>query len=282
MTMEGYCKECNVLEDLSNGICMSCTPTADIKETKEHEEGIQVFNNLTVLREVRQTTKYKKRVLCRCVCGRAVTVNMTDLKTGNTKSCGCLKEAWMKSGNMNRSHGKSHLPIYGVWSAMIQRCTNPNSTQYYKYGAEGVTVCPEWLTFEPFYKWSLANGWKPNLSIDREDGRKEYSPGNCRWVTLRVQAINQKVNSRNTSGFPGVGRKKNGKQWKWLARININGRRKHIGYYNNKEEAITAWINYVEENNLDEYRDRYKYIEGIEEYLQQWRDTYKTVPGTSK
>ena len=238
----------------------------------------QKFNKLTVVKEIPQTTKYKSRVLCKCDCGNTVEVNVTDLKSDNTKSCGCEKEKWMKSGLMNRSHGKSHLFIYKTWGSMIQRCTNPNSAQYYKYGAKGITVCKEWLEFELFYRWALTNGWKSGLSIDRKDGRKGYSSDNCRWVTLRVQAINQKVNSRNTSGFPGVGKKKNGKQWKWVARINVEGRRKHIGYYDSKEKAILAWINYVEEHNLNEYKDTYKYIKGIKRYLQQWRDTYKTVP----
>ena len=42
--------------------------------------------------------------------------------------------------------------------------------------------------------WSEANGYKDGLTIDRIDGTKGYSPGNCRWVDVYVQNNNTSRN----------------------------------------------------------------------------------------
>lgn len=90
-------------------------------------------------------------------------------------------------------HGLSHTPIYEAWKGMKGRCNCPTDSAYKDYGARGIKVCREWEN-DPvaFYKWSIDNGWKKGLSIDRINNNKGYSPSNCRWTTKTVQNRNRR------------------------------------------------------------------------------------------
>ncbi len=91
-------------------------------------------------------------------------------------------------------------PIYISYYAMIDRCCNPKNKSYKWYGAKGIKVCDEWaediIGFERFSVWSLENGWRKGLTIDRINADKDYCPENCRWITIQEQQIN-KSNSLN-------------------------------------------------------------------------------------
>lgn len=123
---------------------------------------------------------------CRCDCGTTAFVSASNLGSGNTKSCGC----WGIEARavINTTHGKSKLPIYSVWQSMVDRCTNPNNKRYARYGGRGITVCPEWLSFEKFHRdmGEPASG----KSLDRINNDLGYSKENCRWATRVEQASN--------------------------------------------------------------------------------------------
>lgn len=93
--------------------------------------------------------------------------------------CGC---GWCTG---RRTHGdtirRSPTPEYKTWSAIRQRCTNPNNKNYASCGGRGISVCERWSDFTLF----LADmGRKPggNYSIARIDSSGDYEPGNCLWV----------------------------------------------------------------------------------------------------
>ena len=77
---------------------------------------------------------------------------------------------------------------------MRQRCNNPRSYSYKKYGAKGIDVCQEWEKFVPFWHWASENGYNDSLTLDRIDGSQGYCPENCRWVDYKTQARNRANN----------------------------------------------------------------------------------------
>lgn len=91
-------------------------------------------------------------------------------------------------------HGEHGTRLYGIWKNMKYRCSNPNSPAYKDYGARGIFVCAEWQQYEPFRAWAIANGYRENLTIDRIENDKGYSPDNCRWATMKTQSNNTRMN----------------------------------------------------------------------------------------
>lgn len=127
----------------------------------------------------------------KCYCGNTFVSEAANVKSGHTKSCGCLQKAIVS--NREYVHGKHESSTYASWENMIQRCTNPNATGYEYYGGRGISVCKEWRTFVNF----LADmGDRPeNTSIDRINSDGNYEPNNCRWADKTTQMKNRRPRS---------------------------------------------------------------------------------------
>lgn len=85
-------------------------------------------------------------------------------------------------------------PDYKIWDGIKQRCYNPENGSYKYYGERGITMCDRWL--ESFDNFITDMGERPeprsSYSIDRRDFNGNYEPGNCRWATAQIQAINKR------------------------------------------------------------------------------------------
>lgn len=90
------------------------------------------------------------------------------------------------------THELTKHPLYGVWSAMKDRCMKERCPAYKWYGARGITVCAEWMDFSVFYSWAIASGWEKGLTIERNKNSLGYSPDNCSFIPLASQQKNRR------------------------------------------------------------------------------------------
>ena len=148
------------------------------------------FNMLTVVERLENTSDGGSVWLCRCECGTLTKVRGKNLKNGAVKSCGCLKNK-----PTTQTHGMSKTSIYKIWAGMKSRCSYEKSCSFSRYGGRGIKVCDEWKnSFESFYTWSLDNGYKKGLSIERVNNNGDYCPENCKWVSQKEQCLNRRTN----------------------------------------------------------------------------------------
>ena len=132
---------------------------------------------------------------CQCDCGNGCFVNSQNLKSGKTKSCGCLRSEKASESNKHRGHDipRKNNRIYRIYQGMKTRCYNKTDKHYLYYGARGISICYEWLnSFEAFENWALQNGYSETLTIDRIDNDGNYEPTNCRWATTATQNANKR------------------------------------------------------------------------------------------
>lgn len=170
----------------------------------------QTFGRLTVMERYENDKNGFGRFSCKCICGKTTVVYMQSLKSGQTKSCGCLRPDTTRQRSI--THGMSHSKIYNVWMKMLRRCRDINDSAYPAYGGRGIKVCERWHKFENFLE---DMGIQPtNIhQLERKDNNGNYEPNNCCWATPKEQSNNRRSNRNIT--------------------------------FNNKTQNITQWANEV-------------------------------------
>jgi hypothetical protein len=213
----------------SGKLCFKC----NLEELKHKRIGKykditgQTFGKLKVVSVAyKVNTKYCWN--CICECGKAAIIEGNRLRSGKTKSCGCLRKT---------QNGLSQSSIYNVWISMIHRCCNENSTGYKNYGARGISVCKRWInSFEAFYE-DMGN--KPDgLTLDRIDVNGNYNKDNCRWATTKVQSNNR----RNTVFIEAFGKKQLILEWSKEKNIKEATLRARLKYGWSPEKILTRKV----------------------------------------
>lgn len=92
----------------------------------------------------------------------------------------------------SKNHHGTGTRLYEIWKGMRKRCNCPYRKEYKDYGAKGIRVCAEWDEYPVFREWAMANGYSDDLTIDRIDPQKDYTPQNCMWITKSEQSSNKR------------------------------------------------------------------------------------------
>jgi hypothetical protein len=125
--------------------------------------------------------------LCVCDCSKPHLARSWNLRSGKTRSCGCLRVE--SRATARKTHGCSRTAMHNAWYNMLRRCTEQDGATADAYSKRGITVCERWQKFENFLS-DMPPRPTPKHSIDRINNDKGYSPDNCRWATKREQSLN--------------------------------------------------------------------------------------------
>jgi len=193
----------------------------------------RVFESLTVLRRAPNDRNNNTRWVCQCLCGSPEKeIDAYQITSGRMVSCGCYHDQLI--GNRVRTHGMCRTREYVAWCGMKNRCTNAKERQWMDYGGRGITIAPDFQTFEGFI--AHLGPCPPRFTLDRIDSNGNYAPGNVRWASRLTQGRNTRrvrpITFNGESLLPG----------QWAARIGVSRKtldsRLETGW--TVEEALTA------------------------------------------
>lgn len=181
--------------NLTNGHCTSC---GCMNTNKFKDITGKKFGKLTVLKRAEDyiSPKGDKEVqwLCKCDCGKETVARGSQLRSGHTRSCGCL------IAEVATKHGGRNTKLYSRWQNEKNRIFNTKHKSYKDYGGRGITMDPEWVNdFGSYKKYMESIGYNEATvtssdTIDRYDNNKGYEPGNIRIVGTKDQANNRRSN----------------------------------------------------------------------------------------
>jgi len=188
-----------------------------------------VYGRLTVIAEA-DPVGMVRRVVCVCTCGTEKIFRLYNLRTGDTKSCGCLNSELVIK--YNTTHAMCKRPEYTGWKHLVGRCTNKKNPGYKNYGGRGITICKRWRQFDKFME---DMGERPaRTSLERTNNNKGYCKSNCVWATHKQQANNKRTNKMLTY----KGKTMTMMQWSEHTGISYNKLRDRIKYKWSIERAL--------------------------------------------
>lgn len=211
----------------------------------------QKFDRLTVIKRVEDyvsTSNSNNRYvqwLCKCDCGNEVFALGTSLRSGKTRSCGCLsRELVSKRSKKYNQYDLSNE--YGIGYT-----SNTNEAFYFDLEDYDLIKNYCWYSDDGYVftnlKDKIISLHRLVMGCKHGDGlyvdHINHDKLNCRKYNLRIvtnqqNSMNAAKRSDNTSGVTGVRfcEERN----KWNAQIMFDYRAKNLGYFDTFEEAVDA------------------------------------------
>ena len=142
----------------------------------------QKYNHWTIIDISTRPKLCGIEFICKCDCGTIRTIQLSSLIRNKTKSCGCI----------NKVNYNTKSSLYKIYMHMKGRCYCKTDKKYKNYGKRGIKICKEWLEdYNVFLDWSIKNGYKEGLSIERIDVNGDYKPDNCKFISISEQTKNK-------------------------------------------------------------------------------------------
>lgn len=157
--------------------------------------------------------------------------------------------AFNSGGKYKVKEGGIKTRSYVKWRAMIMRCYQR------KYQADfphyrGVTVCDDWLDFQNFSEWFYEHEYHNyGYELDKDiltKGSKVYSPETCCFIPQELNAL--LTNSASARGELPQGVHFHRRIGRYAASLNVNYRKKHLGYFDCPNEAHQVYKKAKEEH----------------------------------
>lgn len=165
----------------------------------------KVYGKLLIIKKFRKCKcSGTKHYICKCMCGKYVLKNRSDILSGHTRSCGCLRKEVS-----TKTHGMSDHPLYDTYRSMIRRCTIQNKHRNRTYIERKISITESWLGEYGVIKFiEFISNKHPNFidlleqgySLNRKDNDGDYTEENCELADKYVQA-NNKSNNRIEKAF---------------------------------------------------------------------------------
>lgn len=223
----------------------------------------KVFGRWTVLGK----DKDRKRGhwYCKCSCGDTDvrSVSGSRLRDGDSKSCGCYAKERISEANS----GLQKPNEYYIEEDIVYMKSN-NSDNYFYFNKKHLDVVRKYAWHEESvgYVVSMTSGktvqlhnllfygtenYKKRGKVDHADRNNLNNlDENLRQATKSQQQANRGRFINNTSGFTGVYWKK--QHNKWQASLTYKGKYMHLGFYDDKDEAVKARLK-AEKEHLGEF-----------------------------
>ena len=188
------------------------------------------------------------RALCKCDCGKEVSVFPQALKIGQAKSCGCKHFTASKKYNVFQICGEevcvrltnctdTMLCDIDVWENLKNYCWIKGKTGYAEANINGCTTLFHHLVID-----CPADKVRDHINQNKLDNRRS----NLRVVTRLVNNNNVARKCRNSLGHTGLYKSGN----KVAARVNMNGKTRYIGSFESVDDAVNARNKILEEYYL--------------------------------